>query len=269
MRNLTQRTLTGLLFSAIAVISILWHELTFIVFFGFIMLLCVIEYHQLIRKLHGKPLIAWEIVLSLLILTGASLYFAKIIPISALSLVLPMFYLVFITELYRRKKRVVQNLALTFLPIIHIAIPISLFVGLGYITNEYNYRPVLAVILMTWAFDTFAYIIGVLIGKNRIAPHISPKKSWEGFLGGTIFSGGLALFLAQHWHMFDPLTWIVISLIISICVTFGDLVESMIKRAAGVKDSGRILPGHGGVLDRFDGFLFAIPFVFGYLYLIN
>ncbi len=269
MKNLVQRSLTGFLFAIVTIVSILWHEVTFTLFYAVVMLLCLIEYHHLLRKVHGHPLMAWQIILSLMMYLGGWLVVNKIIPFSALSLTIPLFFLVFITELYRRKRRIVQNLSMTFLPIIHVALPMVLLLALAYLSDEYDYRLVLSIVLFTWTFDTFAYIIGVLLGKNKIAPKISPKKSWEGFFGGMIASAGLALFLSHQWMIFDPIRWIVISVLISISATFGDLVESMLKRAAGVKDSGRILPGHGGVLDRFDGFLFAIPFVFSYLYLIN
>lgn len=269
MKNLVTRTFTGILFVIATVLSILWHEITFALFFFVVMILCVLEYHILIRKVHSKPLIGWEIVLSILLYVGSWLYFKKILPISALGIVIPLFYLVFITELYRRKRRVVQNLATTFLPVIHIALPFSLFLGIGYLNESYNYKIVLSVLIFTWAYDTFAYVFGMLFGRNKIAPKISPKKSWEGLVGGFLTSVGVALLLANYWTVLPVQTWITVSLLVSFGATFGDFVESMIKRAADVKDSGNILPGHGGVLDRFDGFVFAIPFVFSYLYLIH
>jgi phosphatidate cytidylyltransferase len=269
LKNLVTRTFTGILFVVATVLSILWHEITFALFFFAVMILCILEYHILLRKVHGKPLIGWEIVLSILMYAGAWLYFNKVLPISAIGIVIPVFYLVFITELYRRKKRVIQNLAMTFLPVIHIALPMSLFLGIGYLNNAYDYRLVLAVLIFTWAYDTFAYVFGMLFGKNKIAPKISPKKSWEGLAGGFLSSAGIALILAKYWTVLPVESWIAVSLIISFGATFGDFVESMIKRAADVKDSGNVLPGHGGVFDRFDGFVFAIPFVFSYLYLIH
>lgn len=269
MKNFIQRSLTGFLFALVTLISILWHEVTFTVFYAVVMILCLIEYHHILRKVHGHPLMAWQIILSLLLYIGGWLVVSKTIPFSALSLTIPLFFLVFITELYRRKRRVAQNLAMTFLPVIHVALPLVLLLAIAYISGTYDYRPVLAVVLFTWTFDTFAYIFGMLVGKNKIAPRISPRKSWEGFSGGLVAAAGLALLLSAQWSLFDPIRWVVISMIVSIGATFGDLVESVLKRAAGMKDSGRILPGHGGVLDRFDGFLFAIPFVFSYLYLIN
>lgn len=269
INNLIQRSLTGALIALLTVFSVIWNEYSFVLFYATILVLCIIEYHIIIRKVHGHPILAWEIVLSLVLFTGSWLIFRKTLPIEVLILMIPLIFLSLITELYRRKKRVVQNTATTFLPVIHIALPFSLFTGLAYMNHTYDYRPVLAVILFTWTFDTFAYIFGVLVGKNKIAPKISPKKSWEGFAGGLIAGIGLAFILAEFWTMFTPTKWVLISIIISIGATFGDLVESMIKRAAGIKDSGNLLPGHGGVFDRFDGFVFAIPFVFSYLYIIN
>jgi len=269
LKNLVTRTFTGILFVVATVLSILWHELTFVLFFFSVMILCILEYHVLLRKVHGKPLIGWEIVLSILLYAGSWLYFKKLLPISAIGIVIPVFYLVFITELYRRKKRVVQNLAMTFLPVIHIALPMSLFLGIAYLSGAYDYKVVLAVLIFTWAYDTFAYVFGILFGKNKIAPKISPKKSWEGLVGGFLSSAAISLLLAHFWPVLSPATWITMSLLVSFGATFGDFVESMIKRAADVKDSGNVLPGHGGVFDRFDGFVFAIPFVFSYLYLIH
>jgi len=234
-----------------------------------ILVLCIIEYHAIIRKVHGHPVLGWEIVLSVVLYVSSWLVFRNTIPIVGLIFIIPLIFLALITELYRRKKRVIHNSATTFLPVIHLAIPFSLFTGLGFMGTSYDYRPVLAVVLFTWTFDTFAYFFGVLVGKNKLAPKISPKKSWEGFFGGVIAGVGLAFILSEFWEIYTPLKWAIISVIVSIGATFGDLVESMMKRSAGIKDSGNVLPGHGGVFDRFDGFVFAIPFVFAYLYLLN
>jgi phosphatidate cytidylyltransferase len=269
LKNFLERALSGILISVLTVLSIVWHELSFGFFYMLILVMCVIEYYQLSRKLHVRPVLAWQLVLSIFLFAGAWGLFAGIVPPNALSLIIPLFFIAFISELYRRKKRVVQNIAFTFLPVIHVALPLALFIGLGYINGPYDYRPVLAVVLFTWTNDTFAYIVGVLAGKNKIAPKISPKKTWEGFAGGLLATIGLGFVLFHFWPMFSLMIWLTVAVLVSLAATLGDLVESMFKRSAGVKDSGRVLPGHGGVLDRFDGFVFAIPFVFSYLYLIN
>tara|TARA_B100001142_G_C14348697_1_gene661089 strand:+ start:8273 stop:8647 length:375 start_codon:yes stop_codon:yes gene_type:complete len=116
--------------------------------------------------------------------------------------------------------------------------------------------------ILTWTFDTFAYIIGVKIGKNKIMPSISPKKSWEGFIGGLIFTI-IASYFSYRYFDFDsfqdPLT---ISIVLPFTATLGDFIESHYKREAGVKDSGNIIPGHGGILDRMDAFLITIPVMY-------
>jgi phosphatidate cytidylyltransferase len=123
----------------------------------------------------------------------------------------------------------------------------------------------LGIILIIWANDTFAYFVGSLLGKHKIAPQISPKKSWEGFFGGMIFAIIAACILSRFFSQLNLSDWIMVALIVAIFGTIGDFFESFIKRKAGVKDSGNLLPGHGGFLDRFDALLFAVPFVTAYL----
>jgi phosphatidate cytidylyltransferase len=107
-----------------------------------------------------------------------------------------------------------------------------------------------------------AYLIGVTLGKNRLFERISPKKSWEGFIGGVILAAAVSWLLSGWLGVVSPVKWIIISLIVSITGTLGDLVESMLKRSAGIKDSGNIMPGHGGFLDRFDSAVMSFPLVF-------
>ena len=120
-----------------------------------------------------------------------------------------------------------------------------------------------------WSFDSFAYLTGVSIGKHRLFERISPKKSWEGFFGGLVLSLGVAAALAYFFPVLSTGQWMVMSLIISVTGTFGDLAESLLKRSFGVKDSGNIMPGHGGFLDRFDAALMAMPFVVAWLVFIS
>jgi len=118
-------------------------------------------------------------------------------------------------------------------------------------------------------YDTSAYIFGISFGKHRLFERISPKKSWEGFIGGTICSLGFAYLLSIFFMNISLVDWIAITLIIIVFGTFGDLVESLFKRSINCKDSGKILPGHGGILDRFDAVLISAPIVFTYFVIIN
>ncbi len=132
-----------------------------------------------------------------------------------------------------------------------------------------SYRPhlLLGTLFVIWANDTFAYFVGSLIGKHKLFERISPKKTWEGFFGGAIGAIAVGWIISTQWKIVDTKDWLIISAIIVIFATLGDLIESMLKRNMGVKDSGNILPGHGGFLDRFDALIFSIPFVTAYVLL--
>jgi phosphatidate cytidylyltransferase len=119
---------------------------------------------------------------------------------------------------------------------------------------------------LIWLADTGAYIFGVSFGKHKLFERISPKKTWEGIFGGLLVSVAGAFFLTKYFYIFPLEVWVIIALIIVFFGTLGDLVESMFKRSLSIKDSGNILPGHGGILDRFDSLLFVIPVIFTYLY---
>ena len=131
-----------------------------------------------------------------------------------------------------------------------------------------RYAPVpLGIILLVWANDTFAYFAGSLFGKHKIAPEISPKKSWEGFAGGLIFALLTGYLLSGFYPYLNPVQWLMMASLVSVFGTTGDFFESWLKRKAGVKDSGNLLPGHGGFLDRFDALIFCLPFITIYLML--
>ena len=131
--------------------------------------------------------------------------------------------------------------------------------------SPFNRNLILFMFILSWTFDTFAYIIGVKFGKNKIMPSISPKKSWEGFLGGLIFTLIASYITTLNLFEIEISKAIIISLFIPFTATLGDFTESYYKRQAGVKDSGNFIPGHGGMLDRMDAFLFTIPLLYIYL----
>ncbi len=150
----------------------------------------------------------------------------------------------------------------------YILLPLSLVPFICFNGGRYDYRLMFGFFILLWTYDSFAYIIGMLTGKHRIFPAVSPKKSWEGFAGGTLFALGMSWPVSRLFPVMSFGQWAGMALIIVVTGTIGDFMESAMKRNAGVKDSGKFLPGHGGILDRFDSVLFSIPFVYLYLSVI-
>lgn len=155
------------------------------------------------------------------------------------------------------------NIATRYLLLIgYIIIPfiITNYVAVG--KNGYNPKILISILILIWANDTFAYLVGKNFGKNKLFPSVSPKKTIEGFLGGMLFTIISSVLLSKFYIESNILyIWIVIAIIVSIFSTLGDLIQSKFKRVAGVKDSGKIMPGHGGILDRLDSIIFVIPFI--------
>jgi phosphatidate cytidylyltransferase len=187
-------------------------------------------------------------------------------------LISPMFLLIMGFELYRKLPNPIENIAVTLFGIIYISLPLSLsnFLVFPEIDSSERYSPQLlvALFILIWVYDSGAYLVGISIGKHRLMERISPKKSWEGAIGGLIAALIAAYFISGFIPEIPLYHWMVIGLLVVIASTFGDLTESMIKRFFQIKDSGKLLPGHGGILDRFDSLVFAIPIFVIYLKLL-
>lgn len=280
MNTFFRRTLTGA-WIVIFVLGGFWlHPVSFFIT-GLVLLIGTqYEYYLMIRNAGVKPQM-WpgiftgisSYVLSTLIASGS-------IPINALLVLIPMMLIIMVIELYRRQERPFDSLAHTFFSILYTAVPFSMFpfsafgrTGL----NSLNAHPgiifspgiVIGFFLLIWSNDTGAYLSGMSIGRHKLFERISPKKTWEGFFGGMIIAALVAWFLSEWLGVVDGIHWVIISLIISVAGTYGDLVESMLKRSMGVKDSGSIMPGHGGFLDRFDSAIISFPLVYLFISLFG
>jgi len=273
LRNLISRTLTGLVFVAAIAGSILFSREIFAILFLWVALLALNEFFNILKT--GEKIKVQVLTGSLaLVLLYASIALVSLgyanKQMLLLNLLIPVF--IFISELYKKNDRPIQNIAFTILGIIYVGLPLAL---LNMLFNpelspgEYNPGLLLGFFVVIWTYDTFAYLSGMLLGRHRLFPRISPKKSWEGTIGGFIFGLLASFILSKFFIEFDLINWMIIASIIMIFGTFGDLSESMLKRSLKIKDSGNILPGHGGLLDRFDAVLLAAPAVFVYLNLIN
>lgn len=269
MSELVKRSLTGFLLVAVMIAAIVLHPVSSLVLFALITFLALSEFYGLISKkqeISGKMIHAAAGVYILsATFEGLTNGFSGV-------LLIPYFiYLIylFISELYKTENASVLNIATVLLGHLYIAVPFALVLRLGYLFgNDYSYNLILALFITIWVNDSGAYLVGSKLGKNRLFERISPKKSWEGFIGGVVFAIIAGIIFSTFWTELSLIQWIGFALITSVSATYGDLFESMFKRSLNIKDSGNILPGHGGILDRFDAPLFAAPLVSLLLYLL-
>lgn len=203
---------------------------------------------------------------AILVYTLIALVAKGILVSGFLFLLIPLSITICVAELYRHTETPLENIAVSFLSIIYVAVPFSL-INLLVFPNSETYSPkiLIGLFVIIWIYDSFAYLFGVSIGKHRLFERISPKKSWEGAIGGALSAIIATYFLADYAPEIDRLNWMIIALLVVVFSTFGDLTESLFKRQFELKDSGNLLPGHGGVLDRFDSLLFAAPVVVFYI----
>lgn len=180
-------------------------------------------------------------------------------------LLFPFIFSSFIYELYTKSDRPFSNVAFIVLAMVYIGVPFGLLTFVAFDGGQYYPHLVFALLAMNWINDTGAYMIGSRIGKTPLFPSISPKKTWEGSLGGMAATLLLSLSICNWLGNLRVIDWITLSVIVVVFGSLGDLVESMLKRSVKIKDSGSILPGHGGILDRFDAFIFMLPFATAYI----
>lgn len=286
MTNFQRRALTATIFAAVMLVGLFLNIWSFYVLFFVISMGCLWEFLKLtsdgnkLRKilvfavavtlwftvayslLGFKGLGSWDLNRSI---GNTYMFLAYSLPI--ILFIFP--FLLLIIELFQKSEKPFDNIGLSLLSIFYTVLPFVIGLPFLIFTREYpsSFTPniVAGLLFLTWANDTFAYIVGSKIGKMPLFPRISPKKTWEGTIGGGIMCI-LTGFGIHHFLGILSLTdWLVIGGIVAIFGTLGDLIESMLKRSVGVKDSGSFMPGHGGFLDRFDAFIFVIPFVFLYL----
>ena len=281
MNNFIVRTITGILFVAVIVCSFLRPE-AMVLLFALITGLTIWEFTGLVNDRGG-------ITVNRMISTVAGVYFflamagycSEITPSAVfIPYLITLIYLL-VAELYLKQEDPIHDWAYTMMSQLYIALPFSLLNVLAFHQSEAGpfsvFDPILplSVFVFLWINDTGAYLCGSLLGRHKLFPRISPGKSWEGSIGGAVLvmlvAWGISYLTDQYsilniQYSMSPLAWVGLGLTVVIFGTWGDLVESLFKRTLGIKDSGSILPGHGGMLDRFDSSLLAIPAAVVYLY---
>lgn len=287
MNNFWTRTLTGAVFVGVILGAIYLGEWTFSFLLLAINALCILEYVSLFRERGLEPSVPLLItcsvsVLGLVLLSPAVFdYASPVLPgwhttlFSFAGMARTMLFIFcimlvpLIGELFRQKPDPFIRGAIGLAGILYITIPIALFSKLPTFESLYNPHIAASIFYLVWASDTFAYLTGRAFGRRPLFPSVSPKKTWEGSIGGTLGAIGISVLLFYTIGIFTLPVWIGLAMVIVVFGTLGDLIESMMKRSLGLKDSGNILPGHGGVLDRFDAFLFAVPFAAAYIWMVG
>lgn len=250
--------------------SMILHPLAFFIVFSFFTIIGLKEFAELTGfGKNKKPTIEYYIF-GLIIYAVIGLSGLGYIDVRNTALIFIIFFLQIAIELFRKTDPSWKNITTCLTGYLYIALPFGLMNSLFYTGAIAIPDPgiIIGVFIIIWTSDIFAYLTGSMFGKHRLFERISPKKSWEGSIGGLTFALAAGYVMSLFVDKIDLVSWLVLTVIIVITGTIGDLAESLLKRNAGVKDSGNIFPGHGGVLDRFDAIIFAIPFVFIYLNLI-
>lgn len=288
-KTLTTRTMTAAVFVAVLLTCINYSFISFASLFLVVSIWGLYEFYKLSEKLGAKPYkpigyLAGGCIFSYSVVTNSNI--ALFFPTETIfAYILVFVFFVFVIALFDDNKNTILNITHTFAGLIYAVVPFAVLVSITCIDKAYTfnhptgniyidiapYNPhyVLGIILLIWANDVCAYLVGSLIGKHKLYERISPGKTWEGSVGSAILTMGCSFIIANWYPELSLKHWMIITVIICVFGTIGDLVESMLKRQAGVKDSGRIMPGHGGILDRFDSLLFVAPFIYAYLILVR
>jgi phosphatidate cytidylyltransferase len=274
-----RRTLTGA-WIVVFVMGGFWlHPVSFFIT-GLILLIGTqYEYLLMIRNTGAVPQTGTAILTGVTAYTVSTLIASGAVPKNFFLVLIPLMLLILVIELYRKQEKPFDSLAHTFFSVLYTALPFSMFPFAAFSRSglhsllphdhiEFSPGIILGFFILIWANDTGAYLTGMTFGRHKLMERISPKKTWEGFLGGMITASIVAWFLSGWLGVVDSSHWVFISVIISITGTYGDLVESMLKRSTGVKDSGTIMPGHGGFLDRFDSAIISFPLVYLFISLV-
>jgi phosphatidate cytidylyltransferase len=267
--NLTQRLITGIAGSAAIIFATAFSPWTYFIVFLGICFFSLRDFYKLAGLDGMVPQKTLGILAGLVIFAISFFVEFKHLSYRYYFIIFPLVSLVYFIKLYKKTERKpFTNISYKFLGIFYVSMPFSLLNIAVFEEGYYNYEIILGCLLILWASDTGAFFAGTRFGKRKLFERISPKKSWEGFWGGAVLAIVMTYVLSLYFHSISVIDWLVIGLIIIIGGTFGDLVESLLKRSIEIKDSGTSLPGHGGFLDRFDGLLISAPFIAAYLELI-
>ena len=280
MKNFIVRTITSVFFVA-AIVTNFLNPRAMVLLFSLVTGMTIWEFATLVND---RPFISINrficTVSGVYLFLAMAGYNSGLTPATVFIPYLVSIVYLMVAELYMKAKDPINNWAYTMLSQLYIALPLSLLNVLAYRSNsydiQYTYLTPLAVFVFLWINDAGAYCVGSLLGRHKLFPRISPGKSWEGSIGGGLLVMAVAVAIWHFTTQYDvnelgltALEWAGLGLVVVVFGTWGDLIESLFKRTLGIKDSGNILPGHGGMLDRFDSTLMAVPAAVVYLYTLT
>ncbi len=271
MKKLLVRVVTGAIFGIVLLASILYNNISFGALFALVTCLAVNEFCNLVHEYKKTTFSTPIAVIGGLYLFLAFFMLDKVA--NPFMLFVPYLILIafaFVRELYKKADSPLDNFAYFALSQLYAALPFALLnILTTFGPGKYNYIMPLSIFIFLWCSDSGAYFVGSAIGRTKLFERISPKKSWEGSIGGGILALVAAYVLSLYYPTLGTFEWMGMATVVVVTGTWGDLIESCMKREMGIKDSGNILPGHGGILDRFDSAILAIPSVIIYLHILG
>ncbi|AKA35793.1 phosphatidate cytidylyltransferase [Flagellimonas lutaonensis] len=257
MKEIFRRAITGVLYVVLLLSAVFLSSDAFDFLFMIFGLACLYEFKKLVR-IRG-----YYIFIAYLALWWAFIYLVKdTTVINILMFITIAVNLVLLLNLFSKKKKPFSEVQKFVTGLFYIGGGCIFLTMIPYKNDEFAKYLIMGIFILIWVNDSFAYLVGKSLGRTKLFPSISPKKTLEGYLGGLIFALVAAYFMARYEPVLAIHQWLVLAVIIVVAGSLGDLLESKFKRTAGVKDSGAILPGHGGMLDRLDSLIFAAPFAY-------
>lgn len=268
MNNLIVRSLTGLVFISSIILPVLFNRDIATAVFSLYFVLGIIEFYRLFKSKERFD-INWEVssFVGTLVYGIAIASSLNWIPMWTLMFIPCVIFLLVLIELWRKTDKPINNMAINVFGIFYLVFPFT-FITLLANAPSAQFPLILGMFILIWTNDSFAYLSGRFLGKHKMFERVSPKKTWEGTIGGALFTVVAAVLIA-YLSDSDMMFWVVSAVIISPLAIVGDLLESLMKRDLQIKDSGTILPGHGGILDRFDATLFVAPFYFFWIFIYS
>jgi phosphatidate cytidylyltransferase len=277
LSNIVTRALSGAVFIAIVIGSVLLHPYAYAGVMVAVIVWALLEFYDIVIKdrVHAGKFIG--VLTGVTVFAAGFFYAQRLVTADVFLFFIPLLVFLFISQLYSTDHYTFRAIAYTLTGVVYIALPLTLCNGMvfpsadGRFPNPDDpYTPdiLLGFFILLWSNDTFAYLTGMLLGRHRLFERISPKKSWEGFFGGLVCTVAFSLLVAKLFPIMPFYHWMAVAAIIVVFGVYGDLIESLLKRNLKIKDSGHFLPGHGGILDRFDSVLLAAPMVYFYLELL-